>query len=325
MASLNQSDTLYRSLDNQSNSFNGNQSEHLEGYDIDTIQEVQQDFYCPICFKLMRNVKQMECGHVLCEGCLQKHLKALAERGADFFCPVDRKPVDSTKIVSVPFVDRLILSSQVKCTYECDWEGDLGNLQDHIPHCEFSPTDCPNGQCHESIQRNKIDEHLKICKYSVVVCKYQHYGCKIKILGWEVTTHEKQFYEYHIDLIEASHSLLQVSNSEFQSSLLESQKLVTQIIDDNQRLQGKLKNIKTKHDTELKSEKLKLKMENDDKSGNLIIQHQETMKEYEVRHKKACELNENIIIAFFVISFLMLCNKAFVVLVIGIFFLWKKQ
>jgi len=99
MASLNPSDT-YRSIDSQSNSFISNQSKHLEGYDIDLIQEVQQDFYCQICFKLMRNVKQMECGHVLCEGCLQKHLKALAERGADFFCPVDRKPVDSTKLSS---------------------------------------------------------------------------------------------------------------------------------------------------------------------------------------------------------------------------------
>jgi len=158
------------------------------GYEIEPIDKVQQELYCAICCLLIRNAKQLpDCGNVFCEGCLQR----LAERGTRFLCPIDRKPVNTKDIVAVPFIDRMILSSKVKCTYGCVCVGELGNLKDHQPNCEYLPTKCPNKKCNKHIQKIQIDEHLKTCNYSSVPCKYQQYGCKIKLLRLEVSKHEK--------------------------------------------------------------------------------------------------------------------------------------
>lgn len=230
---------LSRSV-NQSESCSGKQLELSDGYDIDTIDKVQQDFFCPICLKLMRNVKQLDCGHVFCDGCLQKHLKTLTERGTVFFCPVDRKPVSSKHIVSVPFIDRLILSSKVKCTYGCDWVGELGNLKDHQP----------NEQCEELLPKNEIDEHLKTCNYSSVPCKYQQYGCKMKLLRLELSKHEK--VHNMIERLEASNKYLHESYLELESAALDNRNELDEVVLQNHFLQKRIKYLENKHDEELK-------------------------------------------------------------------------
>jgi len=245
---------LSRSV-NQSESCSGKQLEHSDGYDIDTIDKVQQDFFCPICLKLMRNVKQLDCGHVFCDGCLQKHLKTLTERGTVFFCPVDRKPVSSKHIVSVPFIDRLILSTKVKCTYGCDWVGELGNLKDHQPHCEYLPIKCPNKKCCKRIQRKKMDEHIETCKYTLLQCKYHHYGCKIKLSRQEVSKHEK--IHNKIEKLEDSHRSLRGSYTEVQANALELQIELDKVILHKRILQDKINYLKTTNDEEMKKQEQK--------------------------------------------------------------------
>jgi len=226
------------------------QSEHSEGYDIDTIDKVQEDFYCPICLKLMRNVKQLDCGHVFCEGCLQKHLKTITESRAKFFCPVDRKSVSSRHIISVPFIDGLILSSKVKCTYGCDWVGELGNLKDHQPRCGCLPRKCQNEQCEELLPKNEIDEHLKTCNYSSVPCKYQQYGCKMKLLRLELSKHEK--VHNMIERLEASNKYLHESYLELESAALDNRNELDEVVLQNHFLQKRIKYLENKHDEELK-------------------------------------------------------------------------
>jgi len=174
-------------------------------------------------------------------------------KGAKFFCPVDRKPVNSKHIVSVPFIDRLILSSKVKCTFSCcDWVGELGNLKDHQPRCEYLPTKCPNKQCLKLIQRKKMDEHLKICKYSLVPCKYQTYGCKTKIMRWKLLKHEKVHNK--IDQLEGSRRSLRESYSRLESNTLKHQTELDEVILHNHLLQGNIKYLKSTHQTELKQQ-----------------------------------------------------------------------
>jgi len=262
------------------------QLEHLDGYDIDTIAKVQQDFYCPICLKLMRNVKQLDCGHVFCEGCLQKHLKTLTERGTVFFCPVDRKPVNSKHIVSVPFIDRLILSSKVKCTYGCDWVGELGNLKDHQPHCEHLPIKCPNKKCHKCIQKKKVDEHIKTCKYTLLPCKYQHYGCKIKLSRQEVSKHEKVHNK--IEQLEDSNISLRGSYTEVQAKALELQNALDKVILHNRTLQEKINYLKTTNDEEIKKQEQKfadIKRKND----NEIKRQEKKFADAEKKYDNECE------------------------------------
>ena len=42
------------------------------GYDVEPIDALQQDFYCIVCTVLIKEAMQMQCGHVLCKGCLEK-------------------------------------------------------------------------------------------------------------------------------------------------------------------------------------------------------------------------------------------------------------
>jgi len=290
---------LSRSV-NQSESCSGKQLELSDGYDIDTIDKVQQDFYCPICLKLMRNVKQLDCGHVFCDGCLQKHLKTLTERGTVFFCPVDRKPVSSKHIVSVPFIDRLILSSKVKCTYGCDWVGELGNLKDHQPHCEYLPIKCPNKKCCIRIQRKKMDEHIKTCKYTLLQCKYHHYGCKIKLSRQEVSKHEK--IHNKIEKLEDSHRSLRGSYTEVQANALELQIQLDKVILHKSILQDKINYLKSTHDEEIKKQEetfavVKRKKDEKMKKQEQIFENAERRydklwKEKEKQFQKLFEENE---------------------------------
>ena len=34
-----------------------------DGYDVEVVENVSQDFYCVICLKLMRKAVHMHCGH----------------------------------------------------------------------------------------------------------------------------------------------------------------------------------------------------------------------------------------------------------------------
>jgi len=147
--------------------------EHLEGYDIDTIDKIQQDF----------------------------------------FCPVDRKPINCKDIVSVPFIDRLILSLKLKCTYGCNWVGELGNF--------------------------KMDEHIKTCKYSLVPCKYRHYGCELKILRLEVSKHERLHSK--IKQLEDTNRYLRESYLELQSCALDNRIELDEVISDNYVLVKEIK------------------------------------------------------------------------------------
>ena len=41
------------------------------GYDVEPIDALQEDFYCIVCTVLIKEAMQMQCGHVLCKGCLE--------------------------------------------------------------------------------------------------------------------------------------------------------------------------------------------------------------------------------------------------------------
>ena len=50
------------------------------GYDYELVEDVRQDFYCVICLNLMKDAMQLECGHGMCNFCLQSFEKSCKDR-----------------------------------------------------------------------------------------------------------------------------------------------------------------------------------------------------------------------------------------------------
>ena len=50
------------------------------GYDYEIVGDKFEDFFCPICLKLMKDAVQLECGHGMCNGCLQDIIVNVEER-----------------------------------------------------------------------------------------------------------------------------------------------------------------------------------------------------------------------------------------------------
>ena len=40
------------------------------GYDVELVDLLPQDFYCVVCMCLIKEAVQLNCGHILCEVCL---------------------------------------------------------------------------------------------------------------------------------------------------------------------------------------------------------------------------------------------------------------
>lgn len=52
------------------------------GYDYEPVTEVSKDLSCVICFKLMRNPVQFNCGHGMCSSCYNDLVKNTEDRYA---------------------------------------------------------------------------------------------------------------------------------------------------------------------------------------------------------------------------------------------------
>lgn len=129
------------------------------GFEIKSfIDELPDDFRCPICLFAMRKpVQTTSCGHQFCHSCLLRSSLSVFdnsdEEGSDdedngrFKCPEDRVPIPETggwyRDLSL---ERKILSLRVLCNNSengsCDWKGELRLYQDHFFQCQNRIISC---------------------------------------------------------------------------------------------------------------------------------------------------------------------------------------
>ena len=64
---INNQDPLYSSVNEESTSNTGN--DEID-YDFELKGEKIDEYYCLICFLLLRDIAQMPCKHMLCKHCL---------------------------------------------------------------------------------------------------------------------------------------------------------------------------------------------------------------------------------------------------------------
>ena len=111
------------------------QTEEPPEQEYDFIEDLSQDFFCPVTFELLRDPQLTTCcGHLLSRRVVTK----LQQEGKP--CPMCKDP----SFPSVPnkHFKRKVEELKVRCSHErngCTWEGQLGNLDHHSKSCPKRP------------------------------------------------------------------------------------------------------------------------------------------------------------------------------------------
>ena len=206
------------------------QTEKLPEQEYDFIEDLPQDFFCPVTFELLRDPQLTTCcGHLLSRRVVTK----LQQEGKP--CPVCKDP----SFPSVPnkHFKCKVEELKVRCPHKrngCKWEGELGNLDqhsnccpkrpwqcqncdfrgtydigttDHLPNCTKYPEPCPN-QCDiGTVPRCDMEKHLTECPLQLVECEFAQAGCQEKIPQQELSRHMEEGAQRHL----LSMSLLNLS------------------------------------------------------------------------------------------------------------------
>ena len=129
---------------------------------------------CPVCFEALYKdpFVNTRCGHHLCGPC-NKRLKN---------CPECRCFLKATPDKSL---ERVLKSLQVYCSKRkegCQWEGELGELQNHQDKdCIYVTVQCAN--CDHKGPRDQVVRHQEEeCPHRMVSCQYCDYKCSWKVL-----------------------------------------------------------------------------------------------------------------------------------------------
>ncbi|EDO49545.1 predicted protein [Nematostella vectensis] len=144
------------------------------GYEAEFVEPLPEEYECPICQLAFRDPIQIEeCGHRFCQSCLQE-LRRL--QGSPVLCPMDRRPISSTKVFVDKAARRAILGLGVKCwnwKRKCEWTGELSNIEEHAKNCAHEDVHCTNPECNEVMPRRSLQYHLvSKCKWRIVSCHF---------------------------------------------------------------------------------------------------------------------------------------------------------
>ena len=197
------------------------QTEKLPEQEYDFIEDVPQEFLCPVTFELLRDPQLTTCcGHLLSRRVVTK----LQQEGKP--CPMC-KDGDFPSVPNKHF-KRKVEELKVRCSYErngCTWEGELGNLDqhskscpkrpwqcqhcgfrgtydigttDHLLNCTKYPEPCPN-QCDiGTVPRCDMEKHLNECPLQLVECEFAQAGCQERIPRQDLSRHMEEGAQRHL-------------------------------------------------------------------------------------------------------------------------------
>ncbi|CAO1391773.1 unnamed protein product [Diamesa serratosioi] len=131
------------------------------GFDLTRFQgDVDEELICPICSSVLEEPLQViSCEHAFCRSCIQEWLSRQPT------CPVDRNPITTANLRTVPRILRNLLSRlNINCDnqlYGCTQVLKLDALNSHLEECEHNPKrplPCENG-CGFIIPKDEFKDH----------------------------------------------------------------------------------------------------------------------------------------------------------------------
>ena len=194
---------------------------HLPEKEYDFVEELAQDYLCPVTLELLRDPQQTTCcGHHLSVEAATR----LQQGGKP--CPMCNEP----NLTTMPdkFYKRKVNELKVRCPNKgsgCEWVGDLGSVDqhvnscpkrpcqcdfcgfkdtyevvtnDHSPVCVKYPEPCPN-QCEiGTVPRCDMEKHLTQCPLQLVECEFAQAGCREKIPRQNLSCHMEEGAQCHL-------------------------------------------------------------------------------------------------------------------------------
>ena len=160
------------------------------GYDFKFVNEVSEEFLCPICLLVLKEPHLSGCcGHHFCQTCITR---VKDDRGP---CPLCKQRYFSTLMDKS--VQRKVNDLRVFCRSKgkgCRWEGELSSYESHIQLCKYVKVDCDYG-CGVKVFRTYLEAHKNWCVKRPVSC--EHCGHKAT---WKevVSEHTKVCAKYPV-------------------------------------------------------------------------------------------------------------------------------
>ncbi|XP_068110098.1 E3 ubiquitin-protein ligase PDZRN3 isoform X2 [Hyperolius riggenbachi] len=158
------------------------------GFELDRFSgDVDPDFKCNLCNRVLEDPLTTPCGHVFCAGCV---LPWVVQQGS---CPVKCQRISAKELNHVLPLKNLILKLDIKCdnySRGCDKVVKLQNLGEHGEMCDYSPAKCRNKGCTEVLNLKDMDAHMREC------CEYRAVGICQKGCGLMVTYREQKLGDH---------------------------------------------------------------------------------------------------------------------------------
>uniref|UniRef100_A0A803WEP6 RING-type domain-containing protein n=1 Tax=Ficedula albicollis TaxID=59894 RepID=A0A803WEP6_FICAL len=120
--------------------------------------EVDPDFKCNLCNKVLEDPLTTPCGHVFCAGCV---LPWVVQQGS---CPVNCQRISTKELNHVLPLKSLILKLDIKCDNHargCEAVVPLQHLGEHAETCDFSPAKCRNRGCRQVLNLRDVEAHMR--------------------------------------------------------------------------------------------------------------------------------------------------------------------
>ncbi|XP_015767410.1 PREDICTED: TNF receptor-associated factor 4-like [Acropora digitifera] len=156
----------------------GKPPSQLGGYNDEFVEEIEDDWVCPICtLPLKEAVQTRPCGHRFCKACIESHFARQEEVKQQLTCPGCRTDLNKEQdIFGDLAVDRKIRSFTIKCPSRsrgCQWTGELRARDDHLPSCLHEIVSCTNEICDVKLQRKELQDHVTTkCDWRILRCEF---------------------------------------------------------------------------------------------------------------------------------------------------------
>ena len=233
---------------------------HLPAKEYDFVEELSQDYLCPVTLELLRDPQQTTC----CGHHLSLEAATRLQQGGKP-CPMCNEP----NLATMPdkFYKRKVNELKVHCPNKgsgCEWVGELGSVDqhvnscpkrpcqcdfcgfkgtyevvtnDHSPVCVKYPEPCPN-QCEiGTVPHSDLEKHLTQCPLQLVECEFAQAGCHERIPRQDLPRHMEEGAQRHL----LSMSLFNLSlTRELHQKMAEKEQQIATLQEQNTELQRQL-------------------------------------------------------------------------------------
>ena len=115
-----------------------------------------ESFICAICHDVLKDACSLNCGHTFCGGCIESCRSASSNNPS---CPNCRIVVTSSNPNYI--VREVIGGLSVRCpdSEECEWNGQINDIDSHGNTCMFKTITCEVEGCNHTCQRKDMADH----------------------------------------------------------------------------------------------------------------------------------------------------------------------